>query len=124
MSATVAVLEVHQYKADDRGCSCENNWYDTRQTPEQDLHEHAIHVEKELLDAGIGEIAEARAQALDDVATAIDGEADDSFYATRRKELSGPYSKPMDPEHSGQLDGIELTANFVRSRATAERKPV
>lgn len=123
MSATVAVLKAHQYKAADRGCSCEGNWYDTRQTPEQDLHEHAIHVEKELFDAGFGEIVEARAAALDEVATAIDGEADDSLYSTRKRELSGPYSKPMDPEHWGQLDGIEATATFIRTRAAAERNP-
>jgi hypothetical protein len=121
MNKTVAVLNAHRYRA--RGCSCKNSWYDTRQTHEQALHEHALHVEKELLDAGIGEIADARAKALDDVATAIDGETDDSFYATRRVELSGPYSKPMDPEHWGQLDGIEATATFIRARADAERNP-
>lgn len=121
MSKTVGVLTAHQYNAAERSCSCDQSRYDAGATIEQNQHEHALHVEKELADAGVGEIADARTKALNELAEAIDGDAVDSFYSTRKRELSVPYSKPMFPEQWGQLDGIESTARFIRERAAAER---
>lgn len=62
-----------------------------------------------------------RAEAAAQWAEAMDGDDAASFYYTRKRELSHPYSKPMHPEHWGELDGIESAAKFLRAQAVAER---
>lgn len=64
-SALTEVLAKHQYRACDRSCTCDENWYDERPDRSQDMAEHFLHVEKELADAGFGFIAEAKAAAIE-----------------------------------------------------------
>lgn len=68
MSVLTDVLAAHRYRPEDRSCSCDENWYDLRPDPAGDLVEHFLHVEKQLLDAGVGEVAEAQARALEEAA--------------------------------------------------------
>lgn len=119
MSALTDVLAKHQYRASDRSCTCEENWYDLRPSSDRDLIEHALHVERELAVAGYGSIAEAKTQALRDAAEALAGENAGSLYATRNRELAYPYSKPMDPADGRELDAIESAAQFLRELANA-----
>lgn len=122
MSAVTDVLTKHQYRASDRSCTCDENWYDTRPSRDQDLVEHFLHVENELSRAGFGNITEAKALALEEAAEAIDGDHESSFYNKRRTAASGPYSKPMHGQDSAELDGIESAAGFIRSLAAAARQ--
>jgi hypothetical protein len=68
LSVMAAVLTAHQYRQGDHGCSCKEIFYDTRRTPSQIMHEHVLHVEMELLNAGVGLVAEAKAEAYEDAA--------------------------------------------------------
>ena len=122
MSALTDVLAKHQYRASDRSCTCDENWYDTRPDRSADLVEHFIHVEKELIDAGFGSVAEARAAALNEAAEAIDGDSESSLYNKRRLTVSGPYSKPMRTEDSAELEGIESAGQLVRAMAAQARE--
>lgn len=122
MSTITDVLAAHRYRPEDRSCSCDENWYDSRFDRSGDLEEHFLHVEKELIDAGIGSVAEAKSQALEEAANALDGEAADSLYTVRNRELSLPYSKPMNPEGSAELDGIEASSRLLRERAAQEQE--
>lgn len=70
MSAVTDVLTKHQYRASDRSCTCDENWYDSRSDRSRDMEEHFVHVENELAAAGIGNIAEATARALEEAAAA------------------------------------------------------
>ena len=51
MSGMTDVLKAHTL-LDADSCSCNEMFYDTRMTGDAILHEHALHVEKELIDAG------------------------------------------------------------------------
>lgn len=119
MSALTDVLAKHQYRASDRSCTCNENWYDFRPSSDQDLIEHVLHVEHELAVAGYGSVAEAKAKALREAADTIAGEAPGSLYSTRQRVLSAPYSKPMDPADGRELEGIESAAEFLRQLASA-----
>lgn len=119
MSALTDILAKHQYRASDRSCTCDENWYDFRPSPDQDLIEHVLHVEHQLAAAGYGSVTEAKAKALQEAAEDIAGESPDSLYAARKRDLSAPYSRPMDPADGRELDGIESAAEFLRQLASA-----
>lgn len=122
MSALTDVLAKHQYRPNDRSCTCDENWYDTRPSRDQDLVEHFLHVESELAAAGFGSVGDARAAALDEAAETIDGDSESSLYNKRRLTASGPYSKPMRAEDSAELEGIESAGQLVRSLAAQARQ--
>ena len=67
MKTMAEVLDGHTLQDGD-SCSCYDMFYDTRMTATGIQHEHSLHVEKELMDAGFGLVKEAQAGALRDAA--------------------------------------------------------
>ena len=67
MSVITDVLARHQYRPDDRSCSCDESWYDVRPSRDQDLADHVRHVEKELIAVGVGLVAPTPAVPIIDV---------------------------------------------------------
>lgn len=113
LSVMAAVLTTHQFAQGDGGCSCEGMFYDTRRTPAQIMHEHVLHVEMELLNARIGPVAEARAQALEEAAAGLHG-----WYDERMSEVHAPDVVLTDHEQGrevGITEGILAAALKIKA---------
>ena len=68
MSKTMAeVIESH-LMADEDSCDCNEMFYDTRMSLAAIRHEHSLHVEMELHNAGFGPVNAAQAEALNQAA--------------------------------------------------------
>lgn len=67
MSAkTMAEVLAEHMLVDADACGCNEMFYDTRLAPGQIAHEHSLHVEMELHNAGYGLVADAKREAWDE----------------------------------------------------------
>ena len=108
MKTMAEVLDGHTLQDGD-SCSCYEMFYDTRMTATGIQHEHSLHVEKELMDAGFGLVKEAQAGALREAMAVIDAEVQDAE----------PPNYEENNYDAGYIHGLTYAQEELRARAAS-----
>lgn len=82
------VILDHRLVYEDGSCTCEEMFYDTRLSRPQIIHEHALHLEMELMNEGYGDQETAWNRGVGYVAGLLNGEE-----YTRSFKKENPYGR-------------------------------